>query len=332
MKRIVLTALFICLVSSIETRAESYGGEFLNLPVGAKALGIGGAFGPVADDASAIYWNPAGLGKLRVPEIMLVHTALFANMASHDYLALVLPIGKKLSLGAAWIRLGVEDIPRFSYTIGTPPIGTFGNNENAFFGSAGTSFEKITLGKPWKLYSGGSIKLIYDKMDDRQATGLGVDAGSIIDINLADWFARRAESRPLMGILPVAIENSNLGTLSLSFVIQDIGGTSIAWNTIRKHSDIRPAVYKIGLAYHQPISILRSTMTFAWEGSTETMQKGRLGAEYKYRNLLAFRAGQDQDKLVFGAGLSVWRFTMDYAYNSHDLGSIHRVAGSYKIM
>ncbi|MBU1355552.1 MAG: hypothetical protein KJ620_03215 [Candidatus Edwardsbacteria bacterium] len=325
---IIFLATFLC--ASMAT-AEEYGGEFLNLPVGAKAMGMGGAFGPVADDASALYWNPAGLGRLKTPEIMLTHTVLFANLASHDYLALVWPMNRKITVGAGWIRLGVDDIPRFSYTVGTPPVGSFGDNENAFFFSAGASFDKITLGKPWKIYPGGSIKFIYNKLDDRQATGLGVDAGILIDIDLAEWFIRRAESRPLVGMLPVAIENSNLGLFSLSAVAQDVGGTSIAWNTVKKHNDVRPAIYKMGLAYRQPVNIFRSTVTIAWEGSTEDYQKGRLGTELKYRNILAFRAGREQSQPTFGAGLSIWRFNVDYAHNSHDLGNTHRVGGSYKM-
>jgi hypothetical protein len=331
MKRFVLITLIIWGFSDIDARAENYGGEFLNLPVGPKAMGMGGAFGPVADDASALYWNPAGLGRLKTPEIMLAHTVLFANLASHDYLAIIWPMNRKITVGAGWIRLGVDDIPRFSYTVGTPSIGSFGDNENAFLFSAGASFDKITFGKPWKIHPGGSLKLIYNKLDDRQATGLGVDAGILIDINLAEWFIRRAESRPLMGMLPVAIENSNLGMFTLSAVVQDVGGTSISWNTVRQHSDVRPAIYKMGLAYRQPVNIFRSTVTLAWEGSTENYQKGRLGTELKYRNILAFRAGREQSQPTFGAGLSIWRFKVDYAYNSHDLGNTHRVGGSYKM-
>ena len=37
--------------------------------VGARAMGLGGAFTAVADDASAAYWNPAGLVQLDDPEI-----------------------------------------------------------------------------------------------------------------------------------------------------------------------------------------------------------------------------------------------------------------------
>lgn len=40
-----------------------------SLGVGTRAIGMGSAFVPVADDYSALYWNPAGLGQLRLYEV-----------------------------------------------------------------------------------------------------------------------------------------------------------------------------------------------------------------------------------------------------------------------
>ena len=41
--------------------ATKYAGEFLKAPVGPRAIGMGAAFTAVADDATAPYWNPAGM-------------------------------------------------------------------------------------------------------------------------------------------------------------------------------------------------------------------------------------------------------------------------------
>ncbi|HEY0283950.1 MAG TPA: hypothetical protein VGC23_01065, partial [Vicinamibacterales bacterium] len=55
MRIIAVFALFLTLTRPVSTQAQSFGG------VGTRAEGMGGAFVAVADDASAIYWNPAGI-------------------------------------------------------------------------------------------------------------------------------------------------------------------------------------------------------------------------------------------------------------------------------
>ena len=55
MRIIALFTLFLPLTLPVSVAAQSFGG------VGARAEGMGGAFVAVADDASAVYWNPAGI-------------------------------------------------------------------------------------------------------------------------------------------------------------------------------------------------------------------------------------------------------------------------------
>src|SRR5437868_6492711 len=58
------------------------GGQFLRVGVGARAPGMGGAFSPVADDATAIYWNPAGLAMLEKKEVSVSYNAYFKDTSS----------------------------------------------------------------------------------------------------------------------------------------------------------------------------------------------------------------------------------------------------------
>jgi F plasmid transfer operon, TraF, protein len=53
MRSLVFTLIFVPLASTALAQSES--------PAGVRATGMGGAFVAVADDASAVFWNPAGL-------------------------------------------------------------------------------------------------------------------------------------------------------------------------------------------------------------------------------------------------------------------------------
>jgi len=312
-------------------RAERYGGEFLNIPIGARALAMGGAYGPVSGDASAQYWNPAGLAGLSSAELLVSHTALFGNLAYHDYLGLAGQISRKLWLGLGWIRLGVDDIPRFSHTIGTPPEGIFSDNENALLFSGAGRRHISVLGTKLQLAGGASLKLIYSRLNDRQATGLGLDLGLLLKANLADMAAGPNQGPALASSLISQARYPYLGTLALSLCYDDIGGTNISWDTPRRHQDVRISSLKAGAAYRQPIVFMRSALLVSWETSTEALQKTRLGGELDLHQHLFLRAGLDQRKLVWGGGLAFWRIKLDYALSKHDLGNTHRVSGSFQI-
>ena len=68
--RLFLIALLALPLACASARADKYAGEFLKLGVGARALGMGGAFVGLADDASAGYWNPAGLAFMSSHQVM----------------------------------------------------------------------------------------------------------------------------------------------------------------------------------------------------------------------------------------------------------------------
>jgi hypothetical protein len=71
---------------------------------------MGGAFSAVADDASAAYWNPAGLRLLQKRQLGVMHSAQFANEVKYDYLVFGAP-GDQESYGLSLIRMGIDDIP-----------------------------------------------------------------------------------------------------------------------------------------------------------------------------------------------------------------------------
>src|SRR6185369_10023297 len=58
-----------------EQRAGTSSGTFLKIGVGARATGLGESFVAVANDPSAIYWNPAGLASVLRQEVLFSHAS-----------------------------------------------------------------------------------------------------------------------------------------------------------------------------------------------------------------------------------------------------------------
>lgn len=83
----LLLAGSLCAETSLGgERVATNAGGFLKIGVGAKAVGLGEAFTAVADDATTVFWNPAGLTNLTGREIHVSHTSWFADI-DYEYIA-----------------------------------------------------------------------------------------------------------------------------------------------------------------------------------------------------------------------------------------------------
>ncbi len=96
---------------------ESY--AFLKIPQGAKAVALGSAFSAVADDPSAIYWNPSGITQIQSREIYSSFTywLLGSSVANFGYVQNLHPH----SLGISFFNLNYGAI---NETSSTEPAGT----------------------------------------------------------------------------------------------------------------------------------------------------------------------------------------------------------------
>ena len=65
-KYIILACLFISstIVGQTVSKVGTTAAQFLKIGIGARALALGGAYSAIADDASALYWNPGGLSRI----------------------------------------------------------------------------------------------------------------------------------------------------------------------------------------------------------------------------------------------------------------------------
>src|SRR5690349_14761692 len=84
-------------------------GTFLNIPIGARAVGMGGGFAGVADDPTALYWNPAGIMQNQGASAAYSFTSMFAGI-THNFAGVTFPVGESYKAGVSAIAYGTDDI------------------------------------------------------------------------------------------------------------------------------------------------------------------------------------------------------------------------------
>jgi len=93
-----------------EERAGTTVLQFLKIGVGARAEGLGQAFVGVADDASALYWNPAGLARLEGSQATLNRLEWPAEIG-YDYAGFSHRLNDRWALGVAYGQLATDEMP-----------------------------------------------------------------------------------------------------------------------------------------------------------------------------------------------------------------------------
>ncbi|RKY83913.1 hypothetical protein DRP98_06125 [candidate division KSB1 bacterium] len=319
--------LFLAVVASSSVQAGSfviakYGGDFLAIGVGARALGMGAAYVAVGQDGIAAYWNPAGLTQLNYPQINAMHSERFAGVVKYDYLGIYLPYGPTSTVGISFIRLGVDDIPITALNNPDVPLGAeyedeYGNKlrntpyitrwvndaEYAGFFSYGYRFCP-----KWMI--GANVKLIWKTVGDNSAWGLGFDAGMLYN---------------------------PINNLQLGVNIQDFTTTLVAWDTGRNELII-PNL-KWGGAYSLRFSnfgvIVAADFDTRFEKRKFAAQKWlgpisvdfHYGAELNYKKIIYGRIGSDVGNFTLGAGIQLPKLKGDLAFlPRNDLGNTWRLS------
>lgn len=338
-----LGAVILCFTAApMRVLAEegSHAAEFLSHGVGARALGMGSSFVSIADDATATYWNPAGLIQIQRRAFAAMYSDSFGatqggflskGLVEYNFVSYVQQIEGIGSVGISWIRLGVDDIPHTTFVdvngngrlgdfldkdgdgvkdpgewyIDRPKVaGYFSNTDNALLISYARQVHP-------NLSIGGNLKLLRQSLFENSGNGFGLDIGLILT--------------PLKG-------------LHIGAVLADATGTQIRWDTDDAPVFTRDRRFRFGLSYRISFPVIGKA-TFGVDIETDrqdlkadggTERIFRFGGEYWLFNVVALRIGAEGTRLATGAGIRL-RFGetalyADYAFNAHDLGNSQRVS------
>ena len=156
---------------------------YLKMPMGARGTAMGEAFSGIANDVSALYYNPAGLTALDSAQLELMHLEGFGGVR-YENLGLAVPaelVGLDVwgTIGFSYTLVGIEDIPRTQIQPGTPDTFDQAYADRGFLFTSGASV--VTASYAWqatKLYSiGATFKAINEKVDTASGWGLAGDIG-----------------------------------------------------------------------------------------------------------------------------------------------------------
>jgi len=278
MKRMVFTAFFWGSLVAFSF-GQSGGLSFLKLGISGRAAGLGEAYTAVANDASATYWNPAGILLGSGPSLVLSHNEWIQDVRS-EYIAFVVP-GKMQGWGLSFNSANISGIELRGEQPSPEPISTFSAYELSF----GTFYARKVR---QNLTAGIGLKFLYEKIYIEEAGGLALDAGLLY--------------------------SSSRWPLRVAFVVQNVGKMGRLGN----ESSALPLVFRSGFSFAPDRMIwgarwlLAADLSVEREGNVHT----GWGVEVLPMPLLALRAGYqtgyETRGLQYGFGIRSRRFALDY--------------------
>ncbi|NUN70811.1 MAG: PorV/PorQ family protein [Bacteroidetes bacterium] len=149
--------------------AGSSGMQFLKIGVGARAMGMGGAFSSTIGDAAALAWNPAGIGTISNIALSVQHTPWIAGV-DHNFAGIVLPVTPEFNLGLHVINLSSGNI---DITTIDDPLGTGEQYTVSDVAVGLTSSVRLTS----QLTFATTVKYIQETIYDLVSGGVAIDAG-----------------------------------------------------------------------------------------------------------------------------------------------------------
>ncbi|MDZ7623897.1 MAG: PorV/PorQ family protein [Ignavibacteriaceae bacterium] len=152
-----------------DQRAGISTAQFLKIGVGGRAAALGEAFIAISDDASALYWNPAGLSQFNKNQVIISHNIWVADI-NHDFIGVVYHLDSENSFGASLIAVTMDDMPV------TTEFAPFGNGE--YFGFSDIAISLSYSRKMTEQFSfGGTVKYIEETLDKLKMRGVMIDLG-----------------------------------------------------------------------------------------------------------------------------------------------------------
>lgn len=328
-------------------QAQKYSNEFLSIGVGARAQAMGGAQTALVDDATAGFWNPAGLTRVRSDlQVAAMHAEWFGGIGKYDHASFAMPLEDgKHYIGATFIRFGVDGIPN---TLSLYEADGTINYDNVTEFTAADYAMMFTYAKELGetgISLGGNAKVIHRKIGPFATSwGFGLDFGA--QYRVKNW---------QFGLMLQDV-TSTFNAWSFNFTDAEKEVLDLTNNEVPIQSlEITRPQIRLGTAYHKRFNLVKKDstgvplnsnkersvgltlaldMNVTTDGRRNTLIRSNpfsidpvLGMELDYNRLVFLRAGMnnaqqflnDTGESVWtvqpniGAGFQIYKLRVDYA-------------------
>lgn len=326
--------LFCILIESQPLLSAEYTADFLNIGIDSRALGMGSAFCANAEDVTAYYYNPAGMAFVEKIQIAALYGPQFGTistpLANFHHLGFALKLEGDAVFAVNWVRLKVDDIPIYGelqgnsywdrlHNISLRPNGeadgyiadtedafffTFAKR-NAFLWDMGWQFQKVHVAFPF----GVNVKWIRQQLGNFEASGLGVDLGAGMHLNLSDFF-----------------DNQYMGLLKMGINFKNLTYSKLTWNTESQTKEVIDPSFRWGVSYLHRIPYINGSVALAYDHEKQIENLKFMGTEVNLYDRVFIRLGSNNQNPTYGIGVAFWQLRFDYALLSHELDNLHRIS------
>ncbi len=284
--------------------------QFLKIGGGARATGMAESFVAIADDASALQYNPAGLVQFQGHQVMFAHTNWLVDLR-HEFVGAVYRLSQADAVGVSFVSLHTDDM---EVTTETQPFGT-----GRYF-----SYGDVAMGLSYaralteQFSFGATLRYVEETIDMLKIRAFMIDLGTYY--------------------------RTGLGSSRFSVVVSNFGGNvSPEGDVTPPHretvSDFQeyspPTMFRIGFAF-EPLQddVNRITASAQLNHPNDNSENLALGFEYAWNELFQIRLGYklnvDEEGFTAGAGVLApvggIQAGVDYSFAEFGrLGGVHRL-------
>ncbi len=328
---VLLAILGLCLPAHAQfAKVGTVGLKFLDIGVGGRALAMGEAYAAVANDASAIFWNPAGTANIQSGDFFAGYTSWPADINLYSA-AFV----KKTGFGHLGLSFTILNTGLMNRTTTYDPDGDFSGTFAFEDWAAGLTYSRYLTDR---FAFGTTFKLFKETLADWEETGWAVDIGTYYETGYRS--------------LRIGMSILNFGP-DIRYDIVDVDGVpggfpdgldndgdGFADNDADEKSVPLPLTFRAGIAFEVlETATSKATLSAELMHPSDNEERYNFGGEYWFHDMFALRAGwklnADEGGFTAGAGfkLPIGGFgesSIDYAYNNlGKLSDVHR--GSFSL-